>query len=126
MVVGGQPRPRADLKKSIKGICCILLVAYVVVLMMHGLANFNFCPCFQCFYTSWKFLLEDLEYAISSQSEVSASLVPRPTTDAVLGQLSFKARFSTIRLKFTKLSRVATVRYLRTELQDALARNDLI
>ena len=34
---------RADLKRSIKrsinGICCILLVAYVVVLMMHGLTN---------------------------------------------------------------------------------------
>ena len=29
----------ADLKRSINGICCILLVVYVVVLMMHGLTN---------------------------------------------------------------------------------------
>ena len=34
---------RADLKRSIKrlmkGICCILLVAYIVAVMMHGLTN---------------------------------------------------------------------------------------
>ena len=33
---------RADLKRSINGICCILLVAYIVVLMMHGLTNIKF------------------------------------------------------------------------------------
>jgi len=27
------------LKKSINGICCILLAVYIVVLMMHGLTN---------------------------------------------------------------------------------------
>jgi len=32
---------RADLKRSINGICCILLVAYIVVLMTHGLTNIN-------------------------------------------------------------------------------------
>ena len=30
---------RADLKRSINGICCILLVEYIVVLIMHGLIN---------------------------------------------------------------------------------------
>jgi len=30
---------RADLKRSINGICCILLVAYIVVLMKHGVIN---------------------------------------------------------------------------------------
>ena len=30
---------RADLKRSINGICCILLVAYIGVLMMHGITN---------------------------------------------------------------------------------------
>ena len=32
---------KADLKRSIDGICCFLLVAYIVVLMMHGLTNIN-------------------------------------------------------------------------------------
>jgi len=33
---------RADLKRSINGICCILLVAYIIVLMTHGLTNIKF------------------------------------------------------------------------------------
>ena len=43
--MGSQPchRSAADsnrsIKRSINGICCILLVAYIVVLMMHGLTN---------------------------------------------------------------------------------------
>ena len=33
---------RVDLKRSINGICCILLVAYIVVLTMHGPTNIRF------------------------------------------------------------------------------------
>ena len=33
---------RADLKRSINKICCILLVVYIVVLMMQGLTNIKF------------------------------------------------------------------------------------
>ena len=33
---------RADLKRSINGICCNLLVVFIVVLMMHGLTNIKF------------------------------------------------------------------------------------
>ena len=33
---------RADLKRSINRICCVLLVAYVVVLMTYGLTNIKF------------------------------------------------------------------------------------
>jgi len=33
---------RADLKTSINGICYVLLVAYIVLLMMHGATNIKF------------------------------------------------------------------------------------
>ena len=40
---------RADLKRSINGICWTLLVAYIVVLMMHCLTNIKF-KCYVFFY----------------------------------------------------------------------------
>ena len=49
---------RADLKRSIKrsinGICCILLVAYFVVLMMHSLTNIKSIVVFAlcCYFWS--------------------------------------------------------------------------
>jgi len=48
------------LKRSINGICCILLVAYVVVLMMHGLTNvilfLNLPYSGRCNKIQWTFL----------------------------------------------------------------------
>ena len=32
-----------SIKRSINGNCCILLLAYIAVLMMHGLTNVNIC-----------------------------------------------------------------------------------
>ena len=33
---------RADLERWINGICCIVLVAYVIILMMHGITNIKY------------------------------------------------------------------------------------
>ena len=37
----------ADLKRSINGNCCILLIAYIVILMIHGLTNVKFIFSFE-------------------------------------------------------------------------------
>ena len=44
---------RADLKRSINGICCIFLVAYVVILTMHGITNIEYIGVFIAAWTSF-------------------------------------------------------------------------
>ena len=48
---------RADSKRSINGICCILLVAYIVVLTVHGLTNIKYNYLFMFFiHVAWRWL----------------------------------------------------------------------